>query len=282
MDQWNKPLLGSRIDPEHPLSRGLVGCWLFNENSGNRVYDLSGNGNDGLFVNDPEWVPGRTGQAIDFDGGNDYIDCGSLDIDGSLTIGVWVKTDSTSTFQSIVSKSSFLDRTYSLFLYNTGIVWAQITNTANNWDAQRQSSEAIITDWTHVMMVYNTISLDLYFNGVLKDGRLSGTVPSQIRNGAEPFTISKENAFYFNGLIDDVRIWNRALSAQEVWDLYINPYGFIYQHPKYLLTTPLRSAVNKFTAEHIETHFIAEPIETHFVAEAVETHFIAEPIRGGE
>ena len=50
-----KPPLGARLIPGHPLANGLVGCWLMNEGSGNKVYDLSGNGNSGTLTNGPEW-----------------------------------------------------------------------------------------------------------------------------------------------------------------------------------------------------------------------------------
>ncbi len=72
-----KPVRGIRLNKSHPLARGLVGYWLFNEGSGNKVFDLSGNGNTGTFVGDVVWTPGQSGNAIYVPGSNDYINCGN-------------------------------------------------------------------------------------------------------------------------------------------------------------------------------------------------------------
>jgi len=71
-----KPTRGIRLNKSHPLARGLVGCWLFNEGSGGQVYDLSGNGGDGT-ITGAVWSAGKFGSALDFDGGTDVISVGS-------------------------------------------------------------------------------------------------------------------------------------------------------------------------------------------------------------
>ena len=68
-----KPFLGQQINWAHPLARGLVGCWIMNEGSGDKLFDLSGNANHGIFVNDPAWAF----DGIDLDGGDDDINCGN-------------------------------------------------------------------------------------------------------------------------------------------------------------------------------------------------------------
>jgi hypothetical protein len=52
----------------------IIGMWLFNEGSGDVAEDFSGNGNDGTLMNDPEWVKGKFGTALSFDGVDDYVD----------------------------------------------------------------------------------------------------------------------------------------------------------------------------------------------------------------
>ncbi len=59
-----KPMLGQQINWAHPASKGLVGIWLFNERSGNKVFDLSGNGNTILFDETPDWVAGNYGPMV--------------------------------------------------------------------------------------------------------------------------------------------------------------------------------------------------------------------------
>ena len=68
-----KPVLGSQLQLGHPLARGLAGCWLMNEGSGDKVSDLSGNDNTGTFqagAAKPIWIPGNTGPAVRGDGGD--------------------------------------------------------------------------------------------------------------------------------------------------------------------------------------------------------------------
>ncbi|MBU0598822.1 LamG domain-containing protein, partial [Patescibacteria group bacterium] len=89
-----KPLLGVQLNRSHPLAKGLVGCWVMNEGAGNKIYDLSGNGNDGSFPGgtaNPLWKPGRTGPALKFDGVNDYVEKTSFtQITSAITISAWI------------------------------------------------------------------------------------------------------------------------------------------------------------------------------------------------
>ena len=76
-------------------SSELVGHWKFDEGSGTIAYDSSGNGNDGNFDGDPQWVAGYFGAALVFDGSDDWLDCGndpSLDLT-TWTITFWLKVN---------------------------------------------------------------------------------------------------------------------------------------------------------------------------------------------
>jgi hypothetical protein len=73
----------------------LVGHWTFDEGSGTTAFDSSGNGNDGIFNCDPQWVPGKLGGALEFNG-DDYLDCGndpSLEIRDTITITFWFQVE---------------------------------------------------------------------------------------------------------------------------------------------------------------------------------------------
>ena len=67
-----KPLLGTSLDWNHPLSEGLIGCWVMNEGAGNKIYDLSGSGIHGV-ITGGIWV----GQGINFNGSSDFISAGN-------------------------------------------------------------------------------------------------------------------------------------------------------------------------------------------------------------
>ena len=65
-DSIIKPVLGTRLDSRHPLSQGLVGCWLFNEGAGTSVADLSGNNKYGTLIGTAGWRPTEKGMALDW------------------------------------------------------------------------------------------------------------------------------------------------------------------------------------------------------------------------
>jgi len=81
----HKPMLGQQVDRSHPCAKGLVGFWLMNEGTGNRIQDLSGNRITGTLVADTHFVPGKFGSALGFDGTGDYVSIGQPQV---LTSGI--------------------------------------------------------------------------------------------------------------------------------------------------------------------------------------------------
>ena len=101
---------------------------------------------------------------------------------------------------------------------------------ATNTFAQRYSTTVrSLNVWYHVAGVYNASArtLDIYVNGVLNNGTLSGTVPASQINSAVNVNIGRRSVtgYYFNGVIDDVRIYNRALSQAEIQADMNTPVG---------------------------------------------------------
>ena len=71
----------------------LVAHWKLDDGSGTTAIDSSGNGNDGTFVGDPQWVAGKLGGALDFDGDGDYVDFGNdtiFDITDAFSLTLWI------------------------------------------------------------------------------------------------------------------------------------------------------------------------------------------------
>ena len=86
-----KPIKSSIVNPTHPLAKGLVGCWLLNEGTGNKISDLSGHGNSGTIYGSPAWSAGPTGGCLEFVNGNSqYVNLGNshfgMDKTNSLSI----------------------------------------------------------------------------------------------------------------------------------------------------------------------------------------------------
>ena len=89
-------LLGAVSSEARIDARTVAGMWLFDGDEGDVATDSSSNGNDGILTNDPEWVDGKFGNALEFDGVLAYVDCGngqSLDIAEAITIVAWVRFD---------------------------------------------------------------------------------------------------------------------------------------------------------------------------------------------
>jgi len=208
------------IDPET-----CVGMWLFDEGSGNVAKDSSGNKNDGEFVENPKWVNGKFGKALEFDGADSYVDCGedeSLNIPtgGSVTMCAWVNsnTGSTGAWQAIMAKRDGASYSYGINL----ITGAFQVYTSGASGVQGFAYNLPINEWVFVCGIMSEEPTELYI-----DGELFGTVGPGGGVSAiagNPLTIAESfgaeaafgNAEIFNGSIDDVGIFNVALTVDDI------------------------------------------------------------------
>jgi len=213
-----------RLEPEQNES----GIWHMDEGTGTWVNDSSGNDNNGTWHGSAtaNWTtdtPFGTGYALDFDGTDDYVDCGndsSLYITDEITIEAWVKVNSgmlDGDFHRIASK----ENSWYFGAYNNK--FHGIIGDGSNWinsPTTTFTSTNIITDtWYHVALVYDdsTNIVEIYLNGV-SDGTTTADGFGSNTNGVR---IGKYlSAQLWNGTIDEVRIYNRALSAEEIYEHY--------------------------------------------------------------
>jgi len=236
-------MLGVGLNWAHPLNKGLVGYWAMQEGMGNKVYDLSGNGNTGTLTGmafpptaASGWNPGRKGIGLQFDGADDYVDAGnaaSLNITNAITVSAWVKKSANpDAYGNIVGKGyvwqSWGDESdwgaFEMTQYSDGrVFWGVRLQSASS--VQRETTTAI-NEWTYLVGTFQVGNyIKIYKDGVLVSSASTGASP--IKTNAHPVRIGGLvlPGYYFNGSIDDVRIYNRALSASEILELYINPYG---------------------------------------------------------
>lgn len=222
----SKPLPGTPINPLHPLARGLVGYWLLND-GGKLAWDYSGNGNHGLLTNmhpPTDYVGSKFGTALEFDGVNDYvlttfnpnIDIGN---ENPFTISVWAYPRNVASNLYLVSGSSgnrFYFGTYtSQWFWGIGNTYDLTTGVA-----------ATNNIWQYVVLVFEGSSnnVKIYLNGILEyDELYTGTANYANVNTLIGAYSPANNEF--NGLIDNVSIYNRVLLAQEVQQLFIAPFG---------------------------------------------------------
>jgi len=186
----------------------LVGHWKFDEGAGTVVTDSSGYGNDGTFEGNPQWVAGYYGGALEFDG-DDWVNCGDVpEITDAITIACWVNPAGLSDDNSWVARWDayvFKSSGSSLRFTTPGI----LDYTANN--TVLESSQ-----WQHVAVTFvpnQTGGAIFYVDGV-EAQRMDSTF---MNPGEGSFGIGNNQwSELYEGMIDDVRVYNCALSAEEI------------------------------------------------------------------
>ena len=194
----------------HP---GLVGWWRFDEGTGTVASDNSSNGNSGT-ITGASWVAGIYGQALSFDGTvNDYVSVPSLNIaSGPFSISVWVKPAAHSDFMTIMG----FDSSRRLLISSNGLLLTQFGD--NFFSVGTVPNNA----WSLVTYVYNGTYENWYINGVYDSQHLPTSTPKW----ESAFYIGQYNLINYpdSGTIDEVRIYNRTLSAAEIQaDYQTNP-----------------------------------------------------------
>ncbi|MFA7171214.1 MAG: DUF2341 domain-containing protein [Candidatus Paceibacterota bacterium] len=212
------------VDLTGGVSRdGLVGQWKFSEGTGTTAYDTSGEGNDGT-ISGADYTADKEGNAnaaLSFDGVDDYVDCGndeSLNITDEITISTWVKTSQSKNYQRISDK---LD-VWQFYTYTTtgNLGSALYTSSGNYGD---KDSGKFIADgiWHNVILVYNGSYIRFYVDGIKTPNEFSQTGTLNINTNDVYIGNRGTLDRGFQGSIDDVRIYNRALSEDEIEQLYL-------------------------------------------------------------
>ncbi len=225
---------GGAAIPEDTMTRGLVGYWSFDEGAGQTAKDLSNNGNNGRLgaaatagADDPLWTKGKNGGGLKFDGKNDYVGISKLSlVDGdSFTVVGWVNYSVANEYVVLISEGVSTDVATDGFHFyrrgNNDMTFTVGNGTAGVFAQYDLDLFGTVTNrWFHVVGVYNnaTGKASLYINGVFKaeSAVLSGGYSTYSALPPKIGRLAYTAAYYMNGTIDDVRIYNRALSAEEV------------------------------------------------------------------
>lgn len=213
--------------PSYVPSNGLVGWWPFNGNAN----DESGSGNNGT-VNGATLTSDRfgiAGKAYDFDGVNDYGVLNTI-LPNSFSISFWFNVDSfkTYTFQNIGSKLvSTYNNSNSLTGFELELAGQPVNYGLHGgafWcnpacDGIVSNARCDTVSWFFITATYNGNNLRYYVNGSLVDSSITNhnTNTQQIYIGARG---NNQPSFFLDGQLDDIGIWNRALTQQEITNLY--------------------------------------------------------------
>ena len=193
---------------------GLVAAYSFNEGSGTTVGDASGTGNNGTASNTTWSTSGKYGGALSFNGTNARVNIpnsSSLQLTTAMTLEAWVNpTATTSKWRDVIYKGKdnyYLEGTSDSAGKPAG------GGTFGGASANAYGAAALTANtWSYLALTYDGTTLRLYLNGTLvgsqaKTGAIT-TSTNQLQIGGDSFF-----AQYFSGLIDEVRVYNIALSA---------------------------------------------------------------------
>jgi len=219
MSFMHRPL---KWPPIFPLQKGLIAWYPFDDRSGAILRDRSIIGNHGTLYG-PTWVARRRGSALSFDGITNYVSVGhhaSLNLTSAMTavfrFNPVVTLPDAKYFVSKgtlwFTRSTYAEpNTFIQFALNIS-GWKVLTGTINVKTAGV---------WVHAAVVYDGANQYLYVNGVLDNSRAQtgniSTSTDALIIGAIPWAVTQGN---INAIIDEVRIFNRALNAAEIKRLY--------------------------------------------------------------
>lgn len=236
-----KPLVGTPLDWAHPLAKGLVGCWLFNEGSGDRVFDVSGNGNDGSIVGSP-WSAGNSGWVLDLNGSSDYLTAPISIIQSQGSIALWIRPDYStgdSAVHGLFGSSNEGAQNYIRCEHYSDNNWYI------GWDEGGNNYRIVIAAanmpmtagyWYFFVFTWDDTTNDsiVYLNAVEEGNNNTLTLPTlsnPLRLGGHDHPIVPA---YHDGFIDQILILDYALSRQEIQWLYREPYAMFVQDMNWL------------------------------------------------
>ncbi len=224
------------------LYTGLVGYWNFDEGTGSAVADLSGQGNNGtLFNGGSAWVAGHFGTALSFPGvagaGSTRVEipnAASLQISNAVSFAAWVRVDDINRDAPILAKEG----PGGLLAYWFGTLGLNVESAVpgnfgmlldvdgnQGWSVYDRNQGSLVQGtWAHIASTWDGSQISHYLNGTLVAGgaAFAGTVHAStafLAIGAN----SNYNSTAFLGLVDDLYLYNRALSVGEVGQLMAAP-----------------------------------------------------------
>lgn len=209
----------SNSNASHDLDRGIVGRWTFDEGKGSVAHDVSGRSNHGTVMGGAKRTEGRIGGALELDGTDDYVSIpneSSFDIAGDITVSAWIRVESfTEEWQAIVTKG---DRAWRLHRANDTESVGFACSDLSRSQVGDLYGKKVVADgqWHHVAGVLKGTKSSIYVDGELDASMASSPAISvndySVLIGANAQVAGR----LFRGLIDDVRIYDRALSADEL------------------------------------------------------------------
>lgn len=209
----------------------LIGHWKLDEGSGEVAADASGNGHDGTLMGGVTWADGYFDGALEFAGGGQKVDIPhsqQLNPEDEFTVSLWANVDATGTGHRspVTSRDDFPQRGYIIYV-EPGNTWQFWTGTGAAWN-NTPGPAAVAGEWTHVTATYANEQKGFYINGEQVGQSTASFSPNtqqvlRIGGGAT----EGDGNYFFVGLIDDVRVYDHALSEGQMAAVMAGePYPF--------------------------------------------------------
>lgn len=221
-------VLGSGTSESQPSSSSLKGWWKLDESSGYTAFDTSSNNYIATLTNGPTWVQGKIGKALNFDGTDDIVTATGFPFYSTYTLSAWIKPDSWSVdgYRSFISRGAVFDN-------NTNYAFAvRYRSASDNYrltlymknTSTEFGMECIIDNptysWHHAVATFDnsTQLLTFYYDGRYLCSNTMGQSPADgsqsLKIGSPDTTDSSDDPF--DGLIDDVKVFNTVLNTSQI------------------------------------------------------------------
>ena len=215
------------------ISDGLIGWWTFDEGTGTTVADSSGAGHDGFFVDStPEWVPGMYGTALKFDGTDkvEISDHADFHLTNAMSVALWMQPegDQASSAKLFIKQKSG-QYPYALQYDDTGQGLFATVYASTRYDTAPHIPD-FPGDWAHMCFTYGGGVLILYKDGE-EVARVNTSGQLQQNNLSLSIGCRLDYDQNFNGIIDDVRLFNRELSPEEVQQVMVDAPADVVTDP---------------------------------------------------
>jgi hypothetical protein len=231
---YNRALSAAEIrgDMGAPVTSGLVAAYGFEEGTGTTVADASGRGHTGTISGAAWAAAGRYGKALRFDGVNDRVgvaDSNALDLSARFTLEAWVNPVVLTGWRTVLMKETADGLAYAVYANDNAPQPAAYTRIDGAAASDGSSGVAAlpVNAWTHLAATYDGSTLRVFVNGVEVG---SEPVSGNVVKSANVLSIGGSLVWgeYFEGLIDEVRVYNRALTAAEIdadMNMAVRPCG---------------------------------------------------------
>ncbi len=227
---------GSTYEELTTQENALVGYWKFDGGTSGNIAnnttvgfeDSSGNNNNGTAKNTNStgmaWAVGKQGGAVNFDGVDDYVDCGnkpSLNITDAVTIMAWVRMSAWNNYPGIIVKGTISSGGYGIHVRDDYSIWFELVKSDGIPRSYYNptSIKLALDQWAHVVATYDGSKQRIYIDTQEVGTGLAGTFSIGITSAS--LIMGKLTTYTpFNGIIDESRVYNRALSAAEISAIY--------------------------------------------------------------